>query len=313
MAAQMSLRQAGKLLALVALIVLAVRAVLNQPAASAPAPPASHAKMPALPATLKAEYDALSCDGVLKTLAAALAAADAAAPKADGPLGPRGRMPRDDGQARGAGLVTLETCPKSTEPLPLVAVCCGTTTRGKGGWITPPPDALEELAVFDHLLPSFGARWTAASATPSSSATTSATSSGTSATARRSRQAWFDENVKSVLAAAPNAEAELRFAVVDNKIKKPGPVFTAITRHALRGQGRLHLPRQRRHGVKTKRARHFAALATMDNVGAVGPMCKQGNRKILTHDFTHRKHMDIFEGTYYRRAQRLPLPGEARR
>merc|ERR1712147_160284 len=41
------------------------------------------------------------------------------------------------------------------------------------------------------------------------------------------------------------------------------------------------------------------ALATMDNVGAVGPMCKQGNRKILTHDFTHRKHMDIFEGTYY--------------
>jgi len=37
----------------------------------------------------------------------------------------------------------------------------------------------------------------------------------------------------------------------------------------------------------------------MDNVGAVGPACKQGNRKILTHDFTHRKHMDIFEGQYY--------------
>ena len=37
----------------------------------------------------------------------------------------------------------------------------------------------------------------------------------------------------------------------------------------------------------------------MDNVGTVGPACRQGNRKILTHDFTHRKHMDIFEGTYY--------------
>ena len=33
--------------------------------------------------------------------------------------------------------------------------------------------------------------------------------------------------------------------------------------------------------------------------GAVGPLCRQGNTKILTHDFTHRTHMEIFEGQYY--------------
>lgn len=33
--------------------------------------------------------------------------------------------------------------------------------------------------------------------------------------------------------------------------------------------------------------------------GAVGPLCRQGNTKILTHDFTHRTHMEVFEGEYY--------------
>ena len=36
-----------------------------------------------------------------------------------------------------------------------------------------------------------------------------------------------------------------------------------------------------------------------NNVGIVGPGCRQGNQWILTHDFTHRKHMEIFRGKYY--------------
>merc|ERR1712096_372424 len=35
------------------------------------------------------------------------------------------------------------------------------------------------------------------------------------------------------------------------------------------------------------------------NVGVVGPTCEQGNLEILTHDFVHRTHMDIFRGVYY--------------
>lgn len=34
------------------------------------------------------------------------------------------------------------------------------------------------------------------------------------------------------------------------------------------------------------------------NVGVVGPICKEGNTKILTHDMVHRTHLEIFK-TYY--------------
>ena len=33
--------------------------------------------------------------------------------------------------------------------------------------------------------------------------------------------------------------------------------------------------------------------------GVVGPLCNQGNTLILTHDFTHRTHMEIFDKLYY--------------
>lgn len=44
-----------------------------------------------------------------------------------------------------------------------------------------------------------------------------------------------------------------------------------------------------------------AALGAFDppNVGVVGPTCHEGNVAILTHDMTHRTHMDIFKGEYY--------------
>ena len=33
--------------------------------------------------------------------------------------------------------------------------------------------------------------------------------------------------------------------------------------------------------------------------GVVGPAHKGGNTSILTHDFVHRTHMDIFDQKYY--------------
>ena len=41
-----------------------------------------------------------------------------------------------------------------------------------------------------------------------------------------------------------------------------------------------------------KMMKELAALSP-PNVGAVGPLCKQGNQKIPTHDFTHRTHMEV--------------------
>ena len=34
------------------------------------------------------------------------------------------------------------------------------------------------------------------------------------------------------------------------------------------------------------------------NVGVVGPTCKEGNKKILTHDFVHKTHAYIFSVHY---------------
>ena len=192
----------------------------------------------------------------------------------------------------------LETCPPSSGNQPLIALCCGTTTRGKQGWITP--SRLDDLAVFHHLLPSFhrtvecgfryvvvlgydiGDRWWDLG--------------GGAEQGRR----WFDENVKSVLA-KKNVQAELRYAVVDNKVKKPGPVFTGITREAFYEAKADYIYRVNDDTeLATRWAKHFvAALSSMNNVGAVGPACQQGNRRILTHDFTHRTHMEIFGGQYY--------------
>ena len=33
--------------------------------------------------------------------------------------------------------------------------------------------------------------------------------------------------------------------------------------------------------------------------GAAGPACRQGKKSIMTHDFTHHTHMEIFNGSYY--------------
>ena len=50
-------------------------------------------------------------------------------------------------------------------------------------------------------------------------------------------------------------------------------------------------------------ARHFISTLhnfNPPNLGVVGPYARQGNVGILTHDFTHRTHVDI-HGVYYPR------------
>ena len=45
----------------------------------------------------------------------------------------------------------------------------------------------------------------------------------------------------------------------------------------------------------------IAALLTFHppNLGVVGPTCEQGNTRILTHDMTHRTHMEVFGRNKY--------------
>jgi hypothetical protein len=34
------------------------------------------------------------------------------------------------------------------------------------------------------------------------------------------------------------------------------------------------------------------------NVGVVGPICREGNTRIITHDLVHRTHLEIFDYYY---------------
>jgi len=43
---------------------------------------------------------------------------------------------------------------------------------------------------------------------------------------------------------------------------------------------------------------HALESFTPPRLGVVGPTCKEGNRRILTHDMVHRTHLEIF-GDYY--------------
>jgi hypothetical protein len=49
----------------------------------------------------------------------------------------------------------------------------------------------------------------------------------------------------------------------------------------------------------TLAAAHLQNSYDPPNVGVVGPECAAGNTMILTHDFVHATHMEIFRGYYY--------------
>jgi hypothetical protein len=139
--------------------------------------------------------------------------------------------------------------------------------------------------------------------------------------------AWLDEHLVKA-AAARGIQASFLLLSVRNDLKKPGPVFNAMAKTVSKQQqqqqqplnsknneeGDHHLSKQGQRnstGVadyiyRVNDDTEFAtsewtskfvrALAAMSppNVGVVGPSCPQGNRAILTHDFTHRSHMEIF-------------------
>lgn len=89
---------------------------------------------------------------------------------------------------------------------------------------------------------------------------------------------------------------------VYNPLKKPGPVFNALSKHAYDfGCDYMYRINDDTEIIGNKwSARFIQTLAAFDpsNVGVVGPTCHEGNNQILTHDFVHRKHLEIF-GVHY--------------
>jgi len=121
--------------------------------------------------------------------------------------------------------------------------------------------------------------------------------------------AWLEKHFVAD-AASRGIDASFRLLAVANDLKKPGPVFNAMARAVVDtdglDQGRDQVAEyiyrvndDTEFATLLWTSKFVAALGAMGppaNVGVVGPSCPQGNRAILTHDFTHRSHMEIFGG-----------------
>ena len=112
---------------------------------------------------------------------------------------------------------------------------------------------------------------------------------------------WFETHVAKPLA-LNGISMILATVAVQNTIKKPGPVFIAMAREIY---NKYHADYYYRVNDDTEMLANWPstfvnALRTLSApYGVVGPFCAQGNTDILTHDFVHKTHMEIFEMNYY--------------
>ena len=114
-------------------------------------------------------------------------------------------------------------------------------------------------------------------------------------------RAWIDKELVAPLAAVG---VTLRFTLLrfENVLRKPGPAFNFMMKAAADdGADYLYRVNDDTQFVGAGWATQaVSALRAFEppNVGVVGPVCHEGNTRILTHDLVHRTHLDIFEHYY---------------
>ncbi|EOD09498.1 hypothetical protein EMIHUDRAFT_432883 [Emiliania huxleyi CCMP1516] len=111
---------------------------------------------------------------------------------------------------------------------------------------------------------------------------------------------WLEARLVAPLRAAGIAtrHALLRFP---NPLRKPGPVFNFMMAAAAEdGAEYLYRVNDDTEFVDPWVEPAIRSLRSYSppNVGVVGPVCAEGNAKILTHDLVHRHHLSIFEFYY---------------
>ena len=112
---------------------------------------------------------------------------------------------------------------------------------------------------------------------------------------------WISAELVAPLAAGG---ITLKFALLrfDNVLRKPGPAFNfMMAAAAADGADYLYRVNDDTEFVGAGwAAQAVGALRALSppNVGVVGPICHEGNARILTHDFVHRTHLQIFEFYY---------------
>jgi len=130
-------------------------------------------------------------------------------------------------------------------------------------------------------------------------------------------QQWFQIEIQEKAKKEKGIHVQLFLLHFDNVAKKPGPVFNYLTQTAyndgvnyiyrinddtiLKNEKwtsifiqRLHEQGKKAAGIITDTGSSSSSII----FGVVGPACHVGNGKILTHDFVHRQHLDIFSSYY---------------
>jgi hypothetical protein len=111
---------------------------------------------------------------------------------------------------------------------------------------------------------------------------------------------WFDINVTTELAKIGIA-IKFKPVRVNNSLKKPGPVFTAMARVAYDlGADFLYRVNDDTEFISLWTSSFvYALLQLSPPYGTIGPLSYGTDNRILTHDFVHRTHMEIFTMNYY--------------
>lgn len=185
--------------------------------------------------------------------------------------------------------------PPDTQDLPSIAICVCTTTRGVR------VDDLTDLSLFNSLMPSI----------------LNTTEPGYEywiyvlydvgdafydndehlSTIRE----WVTKTVTGPMYESRKIHSRLVLEPFENVLKKPGPAFNYLTHLAyIDGADYIY-----RINDDSSFASVWAKpmverlLALGSPYGVIGPLCREGNVHILTHDFVHRLHHEIFETFHY--------------
>lgn len=192
---------------------------------------------------------------------------------------------------------------KSGESLPLIAIMASTTSRGYNLTTTPSNShpSFTKISLFKTLLPSLLCTLDCGFNYLFVLGYDQGDEFYDSPAHLLQVQAWFTSHIATPLQ-EEGLVITLHTVVVENPLRRPGPAFIAIAQAAYRlGADYFYRVNDDSQFLGKWAALYTRTLQhlTPPHVGVIGPSCFDSNDRILTHDFVHRTHMDIFEGLYY--------------
>lgn len=190
----------------------------------------------------------------------------------------------------------LPSSTPSTARRSVVAVCVSSTSRGTNA------QELGDLALFAFMLPTLrdSIRIEAASGLDFWVYITFDVGDAFFESREAQISTWIEREICAPLAKV-GVHLNSNLLVYNNTMRKPGPAFNFMLASAFAdGADYFYRVNDDTKFVEPWASQAVELLAKLEppNLGVVGPFCAEGNTQILTHDLTHRTHLDIFEHYY---------------